>query len=221
MNIELLCFKDYVHCDVSLRSRNSAGNWEAWPCHSSILAALSPVLRVALAEHAKEEEVVVVSEVEGSALLSLLYTGAAECNSRAMAGELWSALAELGVEGAISLSKLLGRPAPRGPVMHIMLGVDTDDGNTDFEEELSTNEDTAIHSLPLSAEETAEEVAGNVQHEESEAHLVCSECNARFSSDTSLRAHMADLHTVVQCPQCGLEVSLALCTGCFILTGAP
>ena len=209
MNIELLRFKDYIHCDVSLRSRNSTGNWEAWPCHSSILAALSPVLRVALAEHAKEEEVVVVSEVEGSALLSLLYTGAAECNSRAMAGELWSALAELGVEGAISLSKLLGRPAPKGPVMHIMLGVDTDGRNTDYEE-LPHHEDTALHSHPLAAEETVEEVAGKVQQEESEAHLVCSECKARFSSDTSLRAHMADLHTVVQCPQCGLEVSSAL-----------
>ena len=184
---------------MSLRSRNKSGNWEAWPCHSSILAALSPVLRIALAEHAKEEEVVVVSEVEGGALLSLLYTGAAECNSRAMAGELWSALAELGVEGAISLSKLMGRPSPRGPVMHIMLGVDNTDGkNADYEEELSTYADTAA------AEETSEEVTGKVP--EAEADLVCSECNERFSSDTSLRAHVADLHTIVQCPQCGLEV---------------
>ena len=141
-----------MHCDVSLRSRNKSGNWEAWPCHSSILAALSPVLRIALAEHAKEEEVVVVSEVEGGALLSLLYTGAAECNSRAMAGELWSALAELGVEGAISLSKLMGRPAPRGPVMHIMLGVDTDtDGKNTDEEELSTYADTSLLSHPQSS----------------------------------------------------------------------
>ena len=197
-----------MHCDVSLRSRNKSGNWEAWPCHSSILAALSPVLRIALAEHAKEEEMVVVSEVEGGALLSLLYTGAAECNSRAMAGELWSALAELGVEGAISLSKLMGRPAPRGPVMHIMLGVDTDtDGKNTDEEELSTYADTSLHSYPLATEETSEEVTGKVQ--EGEAHLVCSECNERFSSDTSLRAHVADLHTIVQCPQCGLEVSSA------------
>jgi len=196
--------QDYVLCDVSLRSRNKSGNWEAWPCHSSILAALSPVLRTALAEHTKEEEVVVVSEVEGGALLSLLYTGAAECNSRAMAGELWSALAELGVEGAISLSKLIGRPAPRGPVMHIMLGVDTDGKNTNYEEELSPYADTSLHSYPSATEETPEEIAGKVQGPE--AHLVCSECNERFSSDTSLRAHMADLHTIVQCPQCGLEV---------------
>ena len=70
----IVCFKDFVHCDVSLRSRDRTGGWESLPCHSSILAALSPVLRTALAEHAKEEEVVVVSEVEGNALLSLLYT---------------------------------------------------------------------------------------------------------------------------------------------------
>ena len=195
--------KDYVNCDVSLRSRNSSGSWEARPCHSSILAALSPVLKVALAEHAKEEEVVLVSEVEGGALLSLLYTGAAECNSRAMAGELWSALAELGVEGAISLSKMMGRPAPsRGPVMHIMLGVDTDYG------EASTQAETTriMHSPPLASEEIAEEVTG--KEEDAEAFLYCSECNARFSSDISLKAHMADLHTLVQCPQCRLEVSL-------------
>ena len=186
---------------MSLRSRNKSGNWEAWPCHSSILAALSPVLRTALAEHTKEEEVVVVSEVEGGALLSLLYTGAAECNSRAMAGELWSALAELGVEGAISLSKLMSRPPPRRPVMHILLGVDSDGKNTDHEEELSTYAvtDTALRSHPA-----AEEVTVKVH--DAEAHLVCSECNERFSSDTSLRAHMADLHTIVQCSQCGLEV---------------
>ena len=190
---------------MSLRSRNSSGGWEAWPCHSSILAALSPVLRVALAEHAKEEEVVVVSEVEGGALLSLLYTGAAECNSRAMAGELWSALAELGVEGAISLSKLMGRPAPsRGPVMHIMLGVDTDYGEPPNQADTETS--ISLHSPPLAAEEIAEEDSGKA--EEAEAYLNCGECNARFSSDTSLKAHMADLHTLVQCPQCGLEVSL-------------
>jgi len=193
--------QDYVNCDVSLRSRNSSGSWEARPCHSSILAALSPVLRVALAEHAKEEEVVVVSEVEGGALLSLLYTGAAECNSRAMAGELWSALAELGVEGAISLSKMMGRPAPsRSPVMHIMLGVDTDYGEAYTQAETTK----IMHSPPLASEEIAEEVTG--KEEEAEAYLYCSECNARFNSDTSLKAHMADLHTLVQCPQCRLEV---------------
>ena len=147
---------------------------------------------------------VVVSEVEGGALLSLLYTGAAECNSRAMAGELWSALAELGVEGAISLSKLMGRPAPsRGPVMHIMLGVDTDYG----EPSTDTARRISLQSPPLAAEEEiAEEVSGKA--EEAEAYLNCAECNARFSSDTSLKAHIADLHTLVQCPQCGLEVSL-------------
>ena len=39
----------------------------------------------------------------------------------------------------------------------------------------------------------------------------CSECNARFSSDTSLRAHIADLHTLVQCPQCGVQVIQSTC----------
>ena len=121
---------------------------------------------------------------------------------------LWSALAELGVEGAISLSKLIGRPAPRGPVMHIMLGVDTDGKNTNYEEELPPYADTSLHSYPSATEEIPKEIAGKVQGPE--AHLVCSECSERFSSDTSLRAHMADLHTIVQCPQCGLEVSWAL-----------
>ena len=204
----IVCFKDFVHCDVSLRSRDRTGGWESLPCHSSILAALSPVLRTALAEHAKEEEVVVVSEVEGNALLSLLYTGAADCNSRAMACELWSALAELGVEGAISLSKqVVDHPAPRGPVMHIMLGVDPEGGYTDYGE-LSSHADPStnspLHSVPVVSEKTAEGVTENAQ--ETDTHLFCSECNSRFSSDTSLRSHIADLHTLVQCPQCGLKV---------------
>ena len=103
---------------MSLRSKDKSGHWETWPCHSSILAALSPVLRVALADHVVDEEVVIVSEVEGGALLNLLYTGSAQCSSRAVAGELWSAVAELGVEGAISLSKVLGEPQP---AQHISL----------------------------------------------------------------------------------------------------
>ena len=146
---------------MSLRSRDKSGHWETWPCHSSILAALSPVLRIALADHVVDEEVVIVSEVEGGALLNLLYTGSAQCSSRAVAGELWSAVAELGVEGAISLSKVLGEPQPaqRGPLMHIVLGVDAhiQDANCgETSAYINFRKESVVSPRPLAEEKRAE-----------------------------------------------------------------
>jgi len=175
-------------CDATLRT-SSGGVWSSLPCHASLLAALSPLLRAALQDLPGEEEVVVVcEELEGDALLSLLYTGAVECSSRAGAAALWGAVQELGVEGALSLTRApRPPPPPRGAVMHILLGVEQEQVQEDVKEQVV--EEVKVRRV-----------------REAGGYLECEECDLRFTSETNLRCHTADLHSLVRCAECGVEV---------------
>jgi len=219
------CLQAGSQCDVSLRNRASDGSWEHRSCHSSVLGALSPVLRQVLTDPDLDEEVVVISEVEGGVLLDLLYTGVAECDTKAEAGELWVALAELGVEGSISLGKVTKVEARTSvaisdeatgvetekAVMHIVLGVEP--GLQDFPgksvnlvgqtlacetQQIVTTE--YRQNLP----ESREKVVKNTR--DADACLECTECGDMFVTETNLRTHIADIHTKVRCKHCGLQM---------------
>ena len=71
-------------CDVTIRTRgdlDTPGMWQELTCHSSVLAAVSPVLRHALADldHLLEPGdgpgVVIISELSMADLLPLFYSG--------------------------------------------------------------------------------------------------------------------------------------------------
>ena len=72
-------------CDVTIRTRGdhgvTPGMWQELTCHSSVLAAVSPVLRHALADldHLLEPGdgagVVIISELSMADLLPLFYSG--------------------------------------------------------------------------------------------------------------------------------------------------
>jgi hypothetical protein len=92
-------------CDLVIRSMGAEG-WESHPCHVSVLAAVSPVLRSVLGELVEERNPVIISEVGGGELVSLLYKGELVCQGRETAREMWDILADLGVEGEISVRKV-------------------------------------------------------------------------------------------------------------------
>ena len=96
--------------------------------------------------------------------------------------------------------------------MHIVLGVDAHVQDTNCGEPsayINLRKESVVSPRPLIEEKRAEAEAETFLDVHS-CHT-CSECNARFSSDTSLRAHIADLHTLVQCPQCGVQVIQSTC----------
>jgi len=223
-------------CDVSFRSRNKLGDWEEQLCHSLVLAALSPVLRKALAgvEVDGDQEIVIISEVGVSDLLDMFYGGEVVANTRTQAGEVWAALADMGVEGGMELSKFEQRrqtyaPPSNAPktVMTIMLGVEHNAdkilsvGECSFAQpEKSYNVSKRLdESEPMNVSVSSDTLVDvdiipvpEKVHErykgpkEPEVLIDCSECNDRFASEINLRTHLADFHMILRCKECGLQV---------------
>ena len=98
-------------CDVTIRCRREPGLWQELSCHSSVLAAVSPVLRHALAdldhllEPGDSPGVVIISELRMADLLPLFYSGQVSVATSSLAGEVWAGLAELGVEAGLEMRR--------------------------------------------------------------------------------------------------------------------
>ena len=84
-------------CDVTIRTRgdmDTPGMWQELTCHSSVLAAVSPVLRHALADldHLLEPGdgpgVVIISELSMADLLPLFYSGQVSAVSLMLLSEM-------------------------------------------------------------------------------------------------------------------------------------
>ena len=119
-------------------------------CHSSVLAAVSPVLKGCLSDldhvletvdnDSIEPGVIIISEISMTELLPLFYTGQVSVTTSSKAGEVWAGLAELGVEaglemrrGGASMSSQVLETHDNdmmSSVVTIMLGVDQDSNGT-------------------------------------------------------------------------------------------
>lgn len=205
-------------CDVSIRSRDRLGGWEEQLCHSSVLAALSPVLRTALENvvEAESEQVVIISELGVTNFLAMLYTGEVITDTRVDAGEVWVALADMGVTGIEVTREERSHVAPvesTKTVMTIMLGVDhkledfqtaklcsTADASLEYSKQVSVIHN--VDPMVLPEARTNHDKRGK----EPEVTIDCSECNDRFATEINLRTHLADFHMILRCKECGLEV---------------
>ena len=182
--------------------------WQELCCHSSVLAAASPVLRHALADlgHLLDSVdpesadsvpgVVIISELSMVELLPLFYTGQVSVTTSSKAGEVWAGLAELGVEAGLEMRR--GGAVEPGPaVVTIMLGVDHDP-----EPDLSL-------ALPLHIQPGPGDPAICVTQlqdpgpavEEAES-FVCEYCDSRFMTETNLSTHVTDYHLEIKCKEC-------------------
>ena len=147
--------------------------------------------------------VVLTGGEDATALLSLVYTGEAECGSREESGGLWLLAQELGLGGGISLAKSRARVVEeqgQGAVTHIVLGVEQQ------EEEIKCDGDPPhVDTLPeqIKVEKTKVRIVKRTR--EAEAYMECGECGGRFMTETNLRSHIADVHSVVRCGECGQQ----------------
>ena len=202
-------------CDVSIRGRSMLGGWEEQLCHSSVLAALSPVLRTALESvEAESEQIVIISELCVTHMLAMIYTGEVITNSRTDAREVWGALTDMGVSGVevtMEERKKTYAPPVEQPktVMTIMLGVDHNMDNIQtggLTSPCLTSEDSLKAAQKV---EVIHKVAASVydkRAKESEVSIDCPECNDRFATEINLRTHLADFHMILRCKECGLQV---------------
>ena len=172
-------------CDVILRSRREPGVWQEGTCHSSVLAAVSPVLRQCLgdamvATDHSSDPVVIISELGLVEVMTLVYSGQVSVTSSKVAGEVWAAMAELGV-GQV---KRLGGPSSEltGPAALTSL--------------------VSITLCGSAAVETPVTHDSLVTMEQSEDTFTCEHCKATFMTEISLSTHVTDYHMEIKCREC-------------------
>ena len=175
--------RECVMCDVVVRSRRQAGVWQEVSCHSSVLAAVSPVLRQCLTDalldtDTGQEQVVIISELSMVELITLFYTGWVSVRSSSMAGQVMAGMTELGVEAGLEMRK---SGAVSESVVTIMLGLD---------------QTSDLVSIPVHTVDTVQ------IEEETEETFSCDHCDSRFATEISLSSHIADYHLEIKCKEC-------------------
>ena len=198
-------------CDVSVRSRSSQGSWEEQLCHSSVLAALSPVLRTAM-ESVEDEEIVIISELCATSMLTMMYTGELIIDSKAAVEEVFVALSGIGVSGVqeVSVKKKTNDATSSDkskPVMTLMLGVDQSLENLQTGS-VSVTSNSSIKDSQHKKDVThlVTQTPNKFAKESDEISIDCPECNDRFGTEINLRTHLADFHMILRCKECGLQV---------------
>ena len=203
-------------CDVTIRCRREPGLWQELSCHSSVLAAVSPVLRHALAdldhllEPGDSPGVVIISELSMADLLPLFYSGQVSVATSSRAGEVWAGLAELGVEAGLEMRREAEQVEASTSVVTIMLGVE--------EEETEHDQLPATLSLPISLEPgphtlqlqtellcdlqsvTKMQPPDDIPRDEP---FSCEFCDSKFMTEINLSTHVTDYHLEIKCKECG------------------
>ena len=183
--------------DVMVRWREGEA-WQEVSCHSSVLAAVSPVLRQALAECDREEDITIISELSMSELLSLFYQGEVTLSNSEEAGQVWASLAQLGVQAGLELRKEIVPALPS--LVTIMLGVDQGEHNSiELSMEPSATTGLDLTTLPVIA---AEDICLQPVMQEFQDSYQCEYCPSKFATETNLSTHVTDYHLDIKCKEC-------------------
>ena len=180
--------------------------WQEVSCHSSVLAAVSPVLRQALAECDREEDVTIISEISMAELLSLFYQGDVTVSTSEEAGQVCADLTQLGVEAGLELRKEIVPVLPS--LVTIMLGVEVDQADPNSIElsmEPPPGPGLDLTALPvIAAEDICLEptVLQDYQADNSPETFQCEHCSSKFATDTNLSTHVTDYHLEIKCKEC-------------------
>ena len=194
---------------VRWRQEGQEGDQEVWQevsCHSSVLAAVSPVLRQALAECDREEDVTIISEISMAELLSLFYQGDVTVNTSEEAGQVCADLTSLGVEAGLELRKEVVPVLPS--LVTIMLGVDqTDPNSIELSMEPAAGAGLDLTGLPvIAAEDICLEQAVlqefPADSPEPQCEHQCQHCSSKFATETNLSTHVTDYHLEIKCKEC-------------------
>lgn len=193
-------------CDTVLVCPDRPGS--ASRCHSAVLAALSPVLAIALAGAATQEsdQFTVISEHDLPSLLDMFYWGRLEAINRRRAAELWAALADLGLDAELELVQQQDRE------------VDTENTTTLMTIVLGAEETGQTHQLlppsPLLHNVPTDNVftyPGQLLRDLNtdkvvDEQLKCTDCGDDFANEISLRTHVTDFHMDLKCNECSISV---------------
>ena len=189
------------------RSRREAGVWQEMTCHSSVLAAVSPVLRQCLTDQVtsldtSDTNIVIISELGMSELLPLFYTGQVSVTTSTRAGEVWAGLAELGVEAGLEMRRgtvpAVTCQEPElmsSSVVTIMLGVEQDNNGV--------TSSTLSIPVQLTSDQGHTLDTCNISHvTPSDVSFTCDYCDSKFMTDINLSTHVADYHLEIKCKEC-------------------
>jgi len=193
------------------RLEDDRGCWQEMYCHSSVLAAVSPVLRQAL-EDVDIEDVVIISELAMTDLVPLFYTGEVSVMTSSMAGEVWAGLAELGVEAGLEMRRGCVAPDPedvvqQSSIVTIMLGVDQDTDHLDLSNTLSLPLQIQSDTVQIQAEDLCHlDTVPELDHHSDnrvEESFSCEFCKSKFMTEINLSTHVTDYHLEIKCKECG------------------